>query len=329
VAKLALAILLVAGCGGPDTVCQSAPCGVSSQMYKTCGSAGTQHVQYQFGGKTCDCDGNACTDCASQVASWCSGGSVSLGSDGGVPGVNSCLPGGKACSSYMQCCSQTCAQGACTTCGTQGIGCKTDADCCAQPGLGFHCTGGTCQPKCRADGASCVGSGDCCSGVCSAGTCKQACQYQGQSCTADADCCGKICDVKLGNKCETCRSLGNRCTSSAECCNGATCDSGICGGLDGQCAGPQSTCQPCCARHHTAGAQIYGNIVTTCNCQPQSCGTQCASDFCGTQKSTPVGSPCDACLKSTGQAYCDMQFQQQCAPNPDCVALNDCLGACT
>ncbi len=108
-----------------------------------------------------------------------------------------------------------------------------------------------------------------------------------------------------------------------------SCDNGICGGLDGQCAGPQATCQPCCARHHQAGAQIYGNIVTTCNCQPQSCGTQCASDFCGSTHSTPVGSPCDKCLQSTGQAYCDSQFQQLCAPSADCVALNDCLGGCT
>jgi hypothetical protein len=195
--------IAAAGCGGPDETCQSEPCGVSSQMYKVCTAAGTTHVQYQFGGKNCDCDGTACTDCASQVASWCRGdtnrtGVGGGGNDGGVvPGM--CVAGGGSCQTFRECCSQTCAANVCTMCGTTGATCATNSDCCPQPGLGFICLSGKCQASCRADGSSCNGPSDCCGNICSAGVCKSPVAMT--SCSATLNCYNACMDQTCIDNC--------------------------------------------------------------------------------------------------------------------------------
>ena len=91
-----------------------------------------------------------------------------------------CLALGATCSSFDQCCSESCS-GTCTaagdsrsaralTCGPQGAACSSNGDCC-----NADCDDGTCggatHATCQPAGGWCYDFGDCCSLSCTAGKC--------------------------------------------------------------------------------------------------------------------------------------------------------------
>jgi hypothetical protein len=161
-----------------------------------------------------------------------------------------------------------------------GTSCSGDGDCCSNhcevcacqafPKLGDPCPGGYCSfgtcgtsgtCECRADGAACTSSEQCCSVECTNGACdgggtrpagapcseNRHCKYAlctggtcaeiscGTTCAAPGDycanggadgCCSGVCDAQ-GSLC-ICVESGGSCTDDKNCC-GLSCNGGTCG----------------------------------------------------------------------------------------------------
>lgn len=169
-----------------------------------------------------------------------------------------CIGTGDVCQFRDQCCNgQLCLPGdggvlRCQglSCTQAGGACATDANCCA----GNSCLLNVCRPPvtmmdagvpadggmggldagslCRANGATCQFSIDCCSQVCTNATCGPAliCQPVGGACRASADCCsGTTCAIPAGQQtgtcsASTCVAQGQTCTAGGQsCCAGLGC----------------------------------------------------------------------------------------------------------
>jgi hypothetical protein len=94
--------------------------------------------------------------------------------------------GGTACQAYTECCSLTCDNQVCTSCGATSQTCSDTSECCN----GLTCYGGKCN-LCKEDETACSLASDCCSNICQNGVCKSpdaTCQAKstGQAC---AQCC--------------------------------------------------------------------------------------------------------------------------------------------
>jgi hypothetical protein len=92
VALVAVSSLVAAGlvgCGGsPSITCQTAMCSSGTKTYQVC-SHTDGSVSYDYGGMSCSCSGSNGTDCqscATQVASYCTGGGGGTGGTGGGGG---------------------------------------------------------------------------------------------------------------------------------------------------------------------------------------------------------------------------------------------------
>jgi hypothetical protein len=112
-------------------------------------------------------------------------GSNSTGSNTTTTTGGGCKAGGTGCQAFSECCSGTCANQVCTTCGGEGEFC--DQGCCQ----GLTCYNNTCG-TCRGPSSSCTLASDCCSNICTQGTCGS-CKSDGSSCGSNQDCCGGVC----------------------------------------------------------------------------------------------------------------------------------------
>jgi hypothetical protein len=237
---------------------------------------------YNFGGNTCSCNAmGSCSDCTNAITSFC-------GDPGGGPGP-ACKAGGSVCQSFQECCSGTCANQICTTCGSAGQSCNG---------------GGCCQGL------------DCYEGVCNA------CIPDGKSCNLASDCCSNICH---SGSCEACHAVGESCTSSAECCGGVACTGGVCGGSDAQCAS-SGDCRNCCNTNHPVGFQQLNSLLVGCTCKPGVCQTECATTLCTSITATPTQA-CYDCFTQKYQSAC-AQAEATCQQTPDCDALVQCTLTC-
>ena len=192
------------------------------------------------------------------------GGACPSGYTGQAP---CCIATGDVCQFRDQCCNgQLCLPGAdggvlrCqgVSCASSGATCQSDANCCA----GTSCILNVCRPPlpmvdggtatdagssggtdggmmaidagslCRANGAGCQFSVQCCSQQCNGGVCGPAvtCSPLGGTCGANADCCsGSTCSIPAGQQtgtcsASTCVSQGQTCTAGGQsCCSGLGC----------------------------------------------------------------------------------------------------------
>ena len=192
-----------------------------------------------------------------------------------------------------------CKDGKC--CGSKGVKCDTNDDCCDQDCAKGYCGGVACLEL----EAPCTNNSECCSGVCNDQfICAEICADDGFPCGADGDCCNKYCDngICMG---QGCTPLGAACDNIQPCCSD--------GSLDVQClpSGTKSYCTPTscltldvpCA----PGSQIACCDGLVCDPTRHTCGIQCGN----------AGSQCD----KDGQCC-----SKTCKPDGTC----DCHdGACT
>lgn len=165
-----------------------------------------------------------------------------------APPPPACGGADEACGAGAECCSGSCAGGACGCSALSGR-CGTSADCCTSGGparcsgatcvagqrpLGdlcdadvlcasLHCdASGHCAAPCLGYGAACASSDACCGGLgCAAGTCTFACGSTYDACTTDNQCCSDF-RCRAG-ECQAgaCGTAGQRCGSEADCCTAA------------------------------------------------------------------------------------------------------------
>jgi hypothetical protein len=224
------------------------------------------------------------------------------------------------CSKKEDCCGFLSGEAECESdrcCGSKGLPCKSNADCC--PSLGCDRSYGTCGGVvCRTLGKPCVNPFDCCSGKCGEdGRCATACADDRFDCRTNGDCCSGFCDpatdrcapppcITEGGKCPpggggnccrdpsalACKSADDgeyRCLGGAtclppsiECTRSDVCCSQICkaGRCSKPCALESAACsadQPCCE-----GECVNGSCARVCVQKGQRCsqGADCCSDVC-------------------------------------------------
>jgi len=144
---------------------------------------------------------------------------IQLGSNGPLLCVGTRCDGAYPCSDGDQCQPD----GSCCTVAAHGCALGPPFDwptnaCC--PGL--DCRGSGPQSPlvtycCGTDGVSCGGDQDCCTGHCTSGIC-EACRPSGVSCTTNAECCSSACS---GGTCGGCRAAATACTADVQCCSGS------------------------------------------------------------------------------------------------------------
>jgi hypothetical protein len=159
------------------------------------------------------------------------------------------VPDNQACTSAVECCSQTCSGNQCqplnTTCQTAGN-------------------------PCSADGGAANG---CCSGLCRDGVCalnSSFCIQTGDVCVRDGDCCTGVCNMAAGAAAGTCAPIAASCSVDGTLCNGCgQCCSHFCGPFA---PGGPSICQP------ASGCHVQGD---TCHQDSDCCGGDPSSGLPG------------------------------------------------
>jgi hypothetical protein len=93
-----------------------------------------------------------------------------------------------------------------------------------------------------------------------------------------------------------------------------------------------AACNTCCANNHVAGVEAFAQQLRACACgSPGVCRTACATEFCGSGKTT-TGDACDTCLKDSlvpaAGGQCLGQVTATCEQNPACTAYVSCVKGC-
>src|SRR6476661_1007010 len=232
------------------------------------------------------------------------------------------------CQADSECClgyacdapSSTCTEVLPDPCGSDGVSCASDADCC----IG-SCIGGICQ--CQAAGGPCTVASECClldgQTMCINGACGT-CHTDGAVCTATADCCQGEC---FQGVCATCRGDSSPCADPSECCNG-DCFNGIC-------VSCRQTGNPCDAGHVCCGGFCVGGACVTCKDSGSACAdaSECCSGDCyngACAACRPPGAQCTDGTTCCGAAGCVHGVCTGCGPLevpcPDYA--NCCIGEC-
>ncbi|RYZ47162.1 MAG: hypothetical protein EOO72_00175, partial [Myxococcaceae bacterium] len=246
-------------------------------------------------GSLCLNEGATCSQ--DSGAQCCTG----LCSDSGVcPAPSSqCVASGGSCSSGIECCTNSCLEGKCSSlqCLDVGSACSSAAACCTQLcGSDGLCAAlpSSSTSSCKVPGQACTGAGDCCSNNCQGGVCKQAysCQANDDLCMKGADCCGGVCSQEntgTPGRCVTvsgggaggCLQDGNPCSGSSNCCSRTCVDLGF----------GTTVCQP------VSGCRPTGDYCTNdgacCGGEKLSNAVDCRESRCDKPNGcNPVGNIC-------------------------------------
>ncbi len=229
------------------------------------------------------------------------------------------LPAVSPCTTSAACRSGSCTAGFCDSVCPDGF--CDGLEKCGDANAGFECTAdcGLCS-----NGAICINSSDCQSGVCNAGFCIAGNLPNGSICTINAACASDVCNFGFcinGNL-----AAGSPCTTSAACrsglCQGGLCED-ICG--DGFCDGLEKCgdanagleCNADCGK--CANGQI---CLSNADCQSNRClaGICAAQTFCG-DLSCNGNETCSSCVIDCGPC---------CTPNGSVCVLDAqcCSGDC-
>jgi len=187
---------------------------------------------------------------------------------GYVDASHVCGTFGMTCAVDGDCCSNLCnASHTCdssTTCSAAGTSCAVNTDCCSGSCLGNVCS----NDQCVGDNAACTNDGQCCSGTCGSGkTCtplNTACKSFGNTCANSTECCSKLCGT--GGTCANgsyCVQDGDACAHDDDCCGGLCTKSG---GTLGTCTHPSPGSTNC-------SDGVDGTVCTDCG---QCCSRLCA-----------------------------------------------------
>lgn len=210
-------------CGGAyggccsGLTCTQGRCGSGAAVCKSDGAACTKATDCctgrcdggvcgATGSATCKDDGATCAASSACCSGRCVSGKCTANTappPAGPPPAGSCE--GKDCG-QAACCGAapfcTSASGGVSVfkcrsnCGTRGVVCKGNADCCS----GLSCLGGECGNPVACTGKACSSNIDCCDhdDYCVAGKCATSCGSTGAGCGDDADCCSWSC---VNDKC--------------------------------------------------------------------------------------------------------------------------------
>lgn len=286
--------------------------------------------------------GSECVDvgaaCSRDTGAACCTGICSA--DGTCPAPSEqCTPAGSACTSGIQCCTQSCLGGTCSTqqCLDVGGTCANAEECCTK-----ICGGdGKCAPlpagttSCKVPGQACGANGDCCSTNCQGGICKPAysCQANDDICLKNEDCCGGVCSQNStgtpgrcvavgGSGGGNCVQDGNPCTGGSTCCSRVCVDLGY-GATVCQ---PVNGCRPtgdyCAADGVCCGGEKVSNAV---DCRENRCdkpnGCNPVGNICGSGM-LPDGGIIDV---NAREACCD---GQKAVCKVDSAGVPRCFGGC-
>ena len=243
------------------------------------------------------------------------------GYGGGI--VTPCKRGGEPCGAFSECCSSTCANGACSACAEDGKACSAGTPCCSGT-----CFNGTCRSACGT--LTCNSSEDCCSGICKNGFCGT-CSAAGDFCDDAFPCCGglecNLDDFTSASYGRCALAVGSACSASAECAS-SYCQSGkCCGAAAHACTADADCCSGSCVN----GACSNCSLLTQA-CDSVACcgGLECSLDR---RCVAPTGTAC-LDLAECGQGRdcrngaCCTGDHQQCRADPECCNRHCTSGSC-
>jgi hypothetical protein len=199
-------------------------------------------------------------------------------------------------------------------------------DCCADSDCkdGETCEAGTCTGVCGAEGETCTGDGNCCSGTCACGlttTCTCAVPCRADNGPDDSLCQSNRCGCPTNGSPGDCACRAERCVAPGESCDtNFDCCDGTC-----VCLGDTCTCDCItpdeCASGHCACSNV--DDFDVCTCRPQGCaarGGTCAVDGdCCNGPCVCTGEDCACTCVANGDA---------CASNGACCSGRCAEGTC-
>ncbi|MFP2932589.1 hypothetical protein ACLESO_47070 [Pyxidicoccus sp. 3LG] len=250
-----------------------------------------------------------------------------------------CTPAGESCSSGIECCTQSCLGGTCSTqqCLDVGGTCANAEECCTK-----ICGGdGKCAAlpagttSCKVPGQACGVDGDCCSTNCQGGICKPAysCQANDDLCLKNEDCCGGVCsqnDTGTPGRCVAvggagggnCVQDGNPCSGASTCCSRTCVDLGFGATVCQPVGGCRPTGNYCAADGVCCGGEKVSNAV---DCRENRCdnpnGCNPVGNICGSGR-LPDGGIIDV---NAREACCD---GQKTVCKVDSSGVPRCFGGC-
>jgi hypothetical protein len=249
-----------------------------------------------------------------------------------------CTPAGEACSSGIECCTQSCLGGTCSTRQCQDVGgnCSNAEECCTKVcGGDGRCAALTGSSTCKVPGQACANGSECCSTNCQAGICKPAysCQANNDLCLRNEDCCGGVCSqngtgtpgrclIVGGAGGGNCVQDGNPCSGASTCCSRTCVDLGY----------GATVCQP------VNGCRPTGNYCTNdgacCGGEKLSNPVDCRENRCDNPNGcNPVGNICGTGLLPDG-GIIDVNAREACCDGQKAVCKVDssgvprCFGGC-
>ncbi len=252
---------------------------------------------------------------------------------------NQCTPAGSACTSGIECCTQSCLGGQCSTqqCLDVGGTCTNPEECCTK----VCGSSGQCAPlpagstSCKVPGQACAADGDCCSTNCQGGICKPAytCQANDDLCMKNEDCCGGVCsqnNTGTPGRCVAvggagggnCIQDGNPCSGDSTCCTRTCVDLGF----------GATVCQPVNGCRPTG--DYCANDGVCCGGEKVQNAVDCRNNRCDNPNGcNPVGNICgDGMLPDGG--VIDVNARQACCDGQKDVCKVDssgvprCFGGC-
>ncbi|HZI10653.1 MAG TPA: hypothetical protein VE153_09715 [Myxococcus sp.] len=261
-------------------------------------------------------------------------------SDAGVcPEPSSqCTPAGSACTSGIQCCTQSCLNNTCSNqqCLDVGGACSNAETCCTKVcGANGQCAPLPGSATCKVPGQTCASGAECCSTNCQAGICKPAytCQANNDLCMKGTDCCSGVCSQESTGTPGRCTALGgagggnciqdgNPCSGDSNCCTRTCVDLGF----------GATVCQP------VNGCRPTGNYCTTdgvcCGGEKLQNAVDCRNNRCDNPSGcNPVGNICGDGLLPDGGVI-DVNARQACCDGQKAVCKVDssgvprCFGGC-
>jgi hypothetical protein len=224
-------------------------------------------------------------------------------------GLNSDLPEGatQTCTLSEDCCgfqdgTTVCEDGLC--CRAIGASCGDSAECCPNAGTcdDHRCGGATCAQA----NEPCLNAFQCCSNRCNdAGFCEDlVCPPEGFACDASTDCCNLQClpDAGGGTRCKhpSCAQVGEPCTKVGDCCDtGGKCYKG---------ADPNATSGVCSPKECTPDN-------SDCTGNDSGGGSDCCTGYCDPDhnlcgKCVGVGAACSAAVPCCADATCNADTGQ-------------------
>ena len=94
----------------------------------------------------------------------------------------------------------------------------------------------------------------------------------------------------------------------------------------------KSQCEQCCLTVHPTGYDVYHQELVSCACtSPGPCASDCATELCANQPTTP-GDACETCINASltqGTGACYDGIAAACQSDTDCTALfSTCIPPC-